>query len=138
MDIKQSQPILKGLEYETAKDERDAEGSEASLRKTVSIVFDVRIDGGPNARDDACYQAHSDCKSQRVIDVMYKSTTDKGTGDVAKSADHGSPELATCKSRTASRYIIYGRTHPARVSHNLADRDEEGKCHREPNAYDPV
>ena len=53
MDIKQGQPILKGLQYKTAKDEPDAEGSEASLRKTVSIVFDVRIEGGPNARDDA-------------------------------------------------------------------------------------
>jgi hypothetical protein len=138
MDIKQSQPILKGLEHETAKDERDAEGSEASLRKTVSIVFDVRIDGGPNARDDACYQAHSDCKSPRMIDVVDKSATDQGTRDVADSADHSSPELPTCKARAASRYIIYGRAHPARVSQNLADRDEEGKCDCKSNAYDPI
>ena len=138
MDIKQRQPILKGLQYKTAKDEPDAEGSEASLRKTVSIVFDVRIDGGPNARDDACYQAHSDCKSPRMIDVMDKSATDKGTGDVANSAEHRSPELTTCEARTASRYIIYGRTHPARVCQNLADRDEEGKCDCESNAYDPI
>jgi hypothetical protein len=48
--------------------------------------------------------------------VVEKSATDKGTRDVADSADHGSQELPTCKARTASRYIIYGRAHPARES----------------------
>jgi hypothetical protein len=39
------------------------ERPQAPLRKIVSIVFDVRIDGSPNAGDDARYQADSDCKS---------------------------------------------------------------------------
>jgi hypothetical protein len=73
-----------------------------------------------------------------MIDVMDKSATDKGAGDVANSPDNGSPELPTCKARTPNRYIIYGRTHPARVSQNLAGRDEEGKCDCESNAYDPI
>jgi hypothetical protein len=60
--IKQCQPILKGLQFETAEDEPDAERAAASFRKIVSIGLDVRIDRRPNARDDACYQAHPNRK----------------------------------------------------------------------------
>ena len=62
VNIKQHQPILKGLQCEAAKDEPDAERAEASLWKIVSIVFDVRIDRCSNACDDACYQAHANRK----------------------------------------------------------------------------
>jgi hypothetical protein len=52
VNIKQRQPILKGLQRKTAKDKPDAERAEASLRKIVSIVFDVRIDRCPDACDE--------------------------------------------------------------------------------------
>ncbi len=53
VDIEQLQPILKGLQSKTAKDESDAEYSEPPLREVVGIVFDVRIDRRPNAGNDA-------------------------------------------------------------------------------------
>ena len=59
VNIKQRQPILKGLQRETAKDKRDPERAEASLLKIVSIVFDVRINRCTSACDEACYQAHA-------------------------------------------------------------------------------
>src|ERR1700683_1545078 len=59
---KYGQPILKGLQCETAEDKPDAERAEASLGKIVSIVFDVRIDRRTNTRDDACHQAHPNRK----------------------------------------------------------------------------
>ena len=62
MNIKQRQPILMGLQCEAAKDEPDAQRAEASLRKIVSIVFDVRIDRCSHARDNARYQAHTNRK----------------------------------------------------------------------------
>jgi len=70
--------------------------------------------------------------------MMDKSATDKSTGDVANSADHRSPKLTTREPRSTSRDIIDGRTHPPRVSPNLADRDQEGKCDCESTAYNPI
>ena len=138
MDIKKRQPILEGLQYETAEDKANAERAQPSLWKAVSLVFDVRIDGRANPRNDACYQAHPNGKGPGVIDVMDKGATDKSTSDVADSADHRSPKLTTREPRSPSRHMIHGRMHAARVRENLADRDEEAKCDCESNAYNPV
>src|SRR4029077_15610824 len=69
---------------------------------------------------------------------MDEGATDKGAGYVAKGANHRSPELTTCKARTASRYIVHGRMHSARVSQYFAYGDEKAKRNCKPQAQNSI
>jgi len=52
-DIEQCQPILKGLQAKTAKDEPNIEGSEPAFRKAVSVVLNEGIHGNSGPGDQA-------------------------------------------------------------------------------------
>src|ERR1700730_12096925 len=59
VNIKQRQPILKGLLCEAGEDDANPLLQDAFRGKIGSIVCDGRIDRCSNACDDACYQAHT-------------------------------------------------------------------------------
>jgi hypothetical protein len=125
--IKECQPILKGLQSKTAKDESYPERPEPTLRKIVSVVFDVRIDRHPDAGDDPCHQPYANRKRPGVVHLMDENATDEGCGRVTESTDHSAPKLTTREPWTARRCIIESRTHAAGVGEYLADGDENGK-----------
>ncbi len=91
------------MQEKAAEDESDAEDAEPSLRKVVSIVFDVRIYCHPDASDDSYHDPYGKRKRPGIVDVMDEGATDEGGSDVADRADDSSPKLTTCKSRTARK-----------------------------------
>src|ERR1700730_151532 len=121
MYIKECQPILDGLQGKTAKDERNAEYAEASLREIVGVVFDVRTECRSYAGDNAYHHPHANHKGPGVVHVMDEGAADKGRDHVSDSTYHRSPKLTTRKPWTARRCIVGGRTHAARVPEYLAE-----------------
>jgi hypothetical protein len=55
------------LQGKAAKDKPDADRAEASLRKIVSIVFDIGIDRRPDACDDARSRAWDTIKPSEPL-----------------------------------------------------------------------
>ena len=137
-DIKQRQPILKGLQSKTAENESDAERAQASFRKVVSVVFKVGIDRHPDARDNPCHQPYTNGKRPSMVHVTDEGAADQGRDHVADRADNRSPELTPREPWTAQRCIVGRRTHAARVRKYLADRDENGKRDGESETQNPV
>src|SRR5215472_11944997 len=84
--VEQREPILQRLQSESAKDEPDSESSQPTFRKVVCEVFNIRIEGNANTRDDARYQTHVNRKRPGMLQVpgtiyeMYKGATAKGRG----------------------------------------------------------
>src|SRR5262249_14967156 len=135
MHIKHCQPILKRLECKTAEYEHNPERPETPFRKIVSIVFNVGIHRHSDASNKSCHQPYANGKCPSVFHAMNEGAADQGTGN---RADQGSPELTTCKPRMASRHIIYGWAHAARVRKNLANCDEKGKRDCESKSHNPI
>ena len=104
----------------------------------IRIVFDVGIDRCTDRGDDAGDQTYTDRKEPGVIDVVDESAADKRRGNVADGADYTSPKLTLRKTWTASRCVLHGGTHAARVGEDLADGDESRKCDRESEPHDSV
>src|SRR5579863_2880522 len=51
--VQQHEPILDGLQGETDKNEPNAEGSHAALRKVVGEILDERTDHDPDGRNNS-------------------------------------------------------------------------------------
>lgn len=136
--IKEREPILDGLQNETAKDKSDAEGPQPALGKVVRVVFDVRIDRRPDAGDDARHEPNPERKRPGVVDVADKSAADECRGNVTDSTNDRSPKATTRKTRTARGSIVRGGTHAARIGEYLADGDENGERDTESEAQNPI
>jgi len=127
VDVKQCQPILKGLQGKAAKDESNPESAKASFWQIVGIIFNVGIHRHAHPGNNSRNQAYASRKCECVFHVVNKDAANKGAGNVSDRADDSSPELTTREPRPACRDIVNGRTHSAGVRKNLADRDEESK-----------
>src|SRR5258708_30551380 len=136
--MEKGEPILQGLQGKTAKDESNAECAKAWVREIVGVVLDVRIERRSHAGDDAYHQPHANRKSPGVVHVMDEGAADKGRDHVSGGTYDRSPKLTTRKAWTASRCIVGGRTHAARVREYLAECDENGKCDCESEAQNPI
>src|SRR5580704_10579959 len=91
--IKQSKPILNGLQSKSAKNESDAEDAQPSFRKVVCVVFNVGIHRRSNAGDKASHKPYTQRKRPDVFDMPHESTTDQRRGNVADSPHDRAPEL---------------------------------------------
>ena len=54
------------------------------------------------------------------------------------TTDKGAPKLTPCKPRTPIGSVIHAGTHAVRISNDLANRDENGKCNGELEAEDAI
>src|SRR5580700_9327073 len=131
MNIKQRQPILKGLHGKAAQDKSDTEGPEPSLRKVIGIVLNIWIHRRPDSGDDASYQSYANGKRPGMVNVMNEGAADKRGSYVAYGADNRAPELAPRKPWPARGYVVNDRTHAARIGNYLAKCNENGKCNCE-------
>src|SRR5260370_40300044 len=100
-DIQQRQPVLNGLQSETAQDQSYAKDPEAPLRQIVGIVFNKWIDHDNDAGHQAGHQSYANGKRPGVIHVANEGAADERGGKIADGPNHCSPELTAGEARAA-------------------------------------